>query len=152
MLCYQVVQALARPWPVRSLLNELGRDLFKIDLSGVISKYIGETEKNLDRILSAAAKPNANLFFDEADALFGMRSEVPASHDRYANIKIGYLLQRVKAYEGIAILVTNLRVDIDEGFMHRFAFSVSVPFPNEASPQAPPVPSFGQPQFGLDRG
>lgn len=120
--------------------NQLGLDLFRIDLFGVITKYIGETEKNLDHILRFASKPNANLFFDEADALFGMRSEVPASRDRYANIKIGYLLRGVKAYEGIAILATNLRLNIDEGLMHRFAFTAHFPLPHAASRRVPPRP------------
>src|SRR5216683_2943655 len=91
------------------IARELGIDLYKIDLSGVVSKYIGETEKNLDRIFTAAESANAILFFDEADALFGKRSEVKDSHDRYANIEISYLLQRMEAYRGLAILTTNLK-------------------------------------------
>ena len=90
------------------IVNELGLDLYKIDLSQVVSKYIGETEKNLDRIFAAAEDANAILFFDEADALFGKRSEVKDAHDRYANIEVGYLLQKMEEYEGIAILATNL--------------------------------------------
>jgi SpoVK/Ycf46/Vps4 family AAA+-type ATPase len=113
--------------------NELGLDLYKIDLSGVVSKYIGETEKNLDHIFTAAEHANAILFFDEADALFGKRSEVRDSHDRYANIEISYLLQKMEQYEGLAILATNLRGNLDEAFVRRLAFTVHFPFPDEAS-------------------
>ena len=115
------------------IANELGLDLYKIDLSGVVSKYIGETEKNLDRIFAAAENANAILFFDEADALFGKRSEVRDSHDRYANIEISYLLQKMEEYEGIAILATNLRQNLDESFVRRLAFTVHFPFPDEDS-------------------
>jgi SpoVK/Ycf46/Vps4 family AAA+-type ATPase len=111
---------------------ELGLDLYKIDLSTVVSKYIGETEKNLERIFSEAASSNAILFFDEADALFGKRSEVRDSHDRYANIEISYLLQRMEAYDGVTILATNLRANLDEAFTRRMQFSVDFPFPDEA--------------------
>lgn len=111
----------------------LGLDLYKIDLSGVVSKYIGETEKNLDRIFTAAEQANAILFFDEADALFGKRSEVRDSHDRYANIEISYLLQKMETYEGLAILATNLQRNLDESFIRRLAFTVHFPFPDEAS-------------------
>jgi AAA+ superfamily predicted ATPase len=111
--------------------GELGLDLYRIDLSGVVSKYIGETEKNLDRIFSAAEGANAVLFFDEADALFGKRSEVNDSHDRYANIEISYLLQKMEAYEGVAILATNLRGNLDQAFVRRLAFIVTFPFPEE---------------------
>ncbi|MCW5853263.1 MAG: AAA family ATPase, partial [Anaerolineae bacterium] len=96
------------------MARDLGLDLYQIDLSSVVSKYIGETEKNLDRIFRAAEYANAVLFFDEADALFGKRSEVRDSHDRYANLEISYLLQRMEAYEGLAILATNLRQHLDE--------------------------------------
>ena len=113
------------------LANELGMDLYKIDLSGVISKYIGETEKNLDRIFSAAEETSAILFFDEADALFGKRSEVRDSHDRYANIEISYLLQKMEEYEGLAILATNLRQNMDDAFLRRLQFVVEFPFPDE---------------------
>jgi AAA+ superfamily predicted ATPase len=115
------------------IANELGLDLYKIDLSGVVSKYIGETEKNLDRIFRAAENANAILFFDEADALFGKRSEVRDSHDRYANIEISYLLQKMEGYDGIAILATNLRQNLDDAFVRRLAFTVHFPFPDEAS-------------------
>jgi len=113
------------------IANELGLDLYKIDLAGIVSKYIGETEKNLDRIFAAAENANAILFFDEADALFGKRSEVRDSHDRYANIEISYLLQKMEQYEGVAILATNLRQNLDEAFVRRLAFTVHFPFPSE---------------------
>lgn len=111
---------------------ELGLDLYKIDLSTVVSKYIGETEKNLERIFNEAEASNAILFFDEADALFGKRSEVRDSHDRYANIEISYLLQRMEAYNGVTILATNLRSNLDEAFTRRLQFAVDFPFPEEA--------------------
>jgi hypothetical protein len=109
----------------------LGLDLYKIDLSGVVSKYIGETEKNLERIFNEAENSNAILFFDEADAVFGKRSEVKDAHDRYANIEISYLLQRMEAYGGITILATNLRANLDEAFTRRLQFVVDFPFPEE---------------------
>ena len=112
--------------------RELGLDLFAIDLSAVISKYIGETEKNLERIFGAAADADAILFFDEADALFGKRSEVRDAHDRYANIEVAYLLQRMEQYEGIAILATNKRQHLDDAFIRRLAFVVDFPFPADA--------------------
>ena len=115
------------------LANELSLDLYKIDLSSVVSKWIGETEKNLDRIFTAAENANAILFFDEADALFGKRSEVRDSHDRYANVEISYLLQKMEEYEGIAILATNLRANLDEAFVRRLAFTVQFPFPDDES-------------------
>ncbi|MBN1934280.1 MAG: ATP-binding protein [Anaerolineae bacterium] len=110
---------------------ELGLDLYKIDLSTVVSKYIGETEKNLEKIFNEAQSSNAILFFDEADALFGKRSEVKDAHDRYANIEISYLLQRMEIYNGITILATNLRANLDEAFTRRLQFSVDFPFPEE---------------------
>ena len=112
--------------------GELGLDLFSIDLSAVVSKYIGETEKNLEQIFSAAAEADAILMFDEADALFGKRSEVHDAHDRYANIETSYLLQRMEQYEGIAILATNLRHNLDEAFLRRLQFVVDFPFPDDA--------------------
>ena len=111
---------------------ELGLDLYKIDLSTIISKYIGETEKNLERIFTEAESSNAILFFDEADALFGKRSEVRDSHDRYANVEISYLLQRMEAYDGVTILATNLRANLDDAFTRRLQFAVDFPFPEEA--------------------
>jgi Winged helix domain, variant/ATPase family associated with various cellular activities (AAA) len=113
------------------IAHELGLDLYKIDLSGVVSKYIGETEKNLRRIFSAAENANAILFFDEADALFGKRSEVRDSHDRYANIEVAYLLQQMDQYQGVAILATNLRQNMDEAFVRRLGFAIDFPFPDE---------------------
>ncbi|HEX3034024.1 MAG TPA: AAA family ATPase [Thermodesulfobacteriota bacterium] len=113
------------------ITNELGIDLYKIDLSQVVSKYIGETEKNLDKIFTEAQASNAILFFDEADALFGKRSEVKDAHDRYANIEIGYLLQKMEEYDGIAILATNLRQNMDEAFVRRIHIIVEFPFPDE---------------------
>ena len=109
----------------------LSLDLYKIDLSTIVSKYIGETEKNLERIFSEAQNSNAILFFDEADALFGKRSEVRDAHDRYANIEISYLLQRMEAYDGVTILATNLRANLDEAFTRRLQFAVDFPFPEE---------------------
>jgi predicted kinase len=113
------------------LAAELELDLFRVDLAGVVSKYIGETEKNLDRIFDAAAASDGIVFFDEADALFGKRSEVRDSHDRYANIEISYLLQKMEEYEGVAILSTNLRGNLDQAFVRRLAFTVHFPFPDE---------------------
>jgi hypothetical protein len=110
--------------------GELGLDLYKIDLSQVVSKYIGETEKNLDRIFNAAEHAHAILFFDEADALFGKRSEVRDSHDRYANVEISYLLQKMEEYEGISILATNLRQHMDDAFVRRLQSIVEFPFPD----------------------
>ena len=115
------------------IANELGLQLYKIDLAGVVSKYIGETEKNLERIFNAAEHANAILFFDEADALFGKRSEVHDAHDRYANIEVAYLLQRMEQYEGISLLATNLRQNMDEAFVRRLAFIVQFPVPNTES-------------------
>jgi len=114
------------------IARELNQDLYKIDLSTIVSKYIGETEKNLERIFTEAQASNAILFFDEADALFGKRSEVRDSHDRYANIEISYLLQRMEMYDGVTILATNLRANLDEAFTRRLQFAVDFPFPEEA--------------------
>ncbi|MFI0607097.1 MAG: ATP-binding protein [Anaerolineae bacterium] len=111
--------------------NALGLDLYKIELSGVVSKYIGETEKNLERIFEEAQRSNAILFFDEADALFGKRSETNDAHDRYANIEVSYLLQRMEEYEGITVLATNFRSNLDEAFVRRLRFQVDFPFPEE---------------------
>jgi len=111
------------------LANELNLRLYRIDLSGVVSKYIGETEKNLRRVFDAAENGGAILFFDEADALFGKRSEVKDSHDRYANIEVNYLLQRIESYNGLAILATNKKTALDQAFVRRLRFIVSFPFP-----------------------
>jgi hypothetical protein len=114
------------------LAHTLDLDLFQIDLAGMVSKYIGETEKNLRRVFDAAEDSGAILLFDEADALFGKRSEVKDSHDRYANLEISYLLQRMEAYRGLAILTTNMRHAIDTAFMRRIRFVVDFPFPDVA--------------------
>ncbi|MBS0015258.1 MAG: ATP-binding protein [Arthrospira sp. SH-MAG29] len=112
------------------LAQALRLDLYKIDLSSVISKYIGETEKNLRRVFDAAESGGAILLFDEADALFGKRSEVKDSHDRHANIEVSYLLQRMEAYRGLAILTTNMKGALDPAFLRRIRFVVQFPFPD----------------------
>ncbi|MCB9102400.1 MAG: ATP-binding protein [Anaerolineales bacterium] len=114
------------------MANELKLDLYKIDLSTVVSKYIGETEKNLEKIFSEAESSNAILFFDEADAIFGKRSEVKDAHDRYANIEVSYLLQRMESYNGVTILATNLRANLDDAFTRRLQFVIDFPFPEPA--------------------
>jgi AAA+ superfamily predicted ATPase len=113
------------------LAHELKLDLYRIDLSAVVSKYIGETEKNLRRVFDAAEDSGAILLFDEADALFGKRSEVKDSHDRYANIEVSYLLQRMESYRGLAILTTNLKTALDAAFQRRLRFVVQFPFPDQ---------------------
>ena len=134
------------------LAAELHLDLYRIDLSAVVSKYIGETEKNLRRVFDAAEDGGAVLLFDEADALFGKRSEVRDSHDRYANIEVSYLLQRMEAYRGLAILTTNLKSALDPAFQRRLRFIVHFPFPDAGQREAiwqraiPP----GAPTAGLD--
>jgi hypothetical protein len=112
------------------LARELRLDLYRIDLSQVVSKYIGETEKNLGRLFDAAEGGGAILLFDEADALFGKRSEVRDSHDRYANIEVSYLLQRMETYDGLAILTTNLKNALDQAFLRRIRFVIQFPFPD----------------------
>jgi hypothetical protein len=112
------------------LAGELRLDLYRIDLSQVVSKYIGETEKNLRRVFDAAEAGGVILLFDEADALFGKRSEVKDSHDRYANIEVSYLLQRMEAYRGLAILTTNMKSALDHAFLRRIRFVVQFPFPD----------------------
>ncbi|MEM4988041.1 ATP-binding protein [Collimonas sp. H4R21] len=114
------------------IANDLRLNLYRIDLSAVVSKYIGETEKNLRRLFDAAEDGGAILFFDEADALFGKRSEVKDSHDRYANIETNYLLQRMEAYRGLAILATNMKSALDPAFLRRLRFVVNFPFPGAA--------------------
>jgi hypothetical protein len=114
------------------LAGALRLDLYRIDLSCVVSKYIGETEKNLRRVFDAAEDGGAILFFDEADALFGKRGEVKDSHDRYANIQINYLLQRMESYRGLAVLATNRKGDLDPAFLRRIRFVVNFPFPEAA--------------------
>jgi hypothetical protein len=115
------------------IANELGLDLFRIEIPSIVSKWIGETEKNLERVFRLAE--NAILFFDEADALFGKRSEVKDAHDRYANVEISYLLQRMETFEGLAILATNVRHHMDEAFLRRLTFVVQFPFPDDAQRQ-----------------
>ena len=114
------------------IAHDLRLDLCRVDLSGVVSKYIGETERNLRRVFDAAEGGGAVLFFDEADALFGKRSEVKDSHDRYANIEISYLLQRMESYSGLAILATNMKTHLDPAFLRRLRFVVDFPFPDAA--------------------
>jgi len=115
------------------LAADLDLDLYKIDLASVVSKYIGETEKNLRAIFTAAEESGAILLFDEADALFGKRSEVRDSHDRYANLEISYLLQQMESYRGVAILTTNMQHALDPAFLRRIRFIVQFPFPDAAA-------------------
>jgi hypothetical protein len=134
------------------LAHELALDLYRIDLSAVVSKYIGETEKNLKQVFDAAEEGGALLLFDEADALFGKRADVKDSHDRYANIEVGYLLQRMEAYQGLAILTTNMKSALDRAFQRRLRFTIQFPFPDAAQREAiwkrifPP----DAPIYGLD--
>jgi AAA+ superfamily predicted ATPase len=111
------------------LANDLGMEIYRVDLARVVSKYIGETEKNLDALFEEARRASALLFFDEAEALFGKRSEVKDAHDRYSNIEVSYLLQRMESFEGIAILATNLRNNMDSAFVRRLQFAVEFPLP-----------------------
>lgn len=113
------------------IAGELGLELYRVDLSTIVSKYIGETEKNLERIFTEAQNSNVILFFDEADSLFGRRSEVSDAHDRYANIEVGYLLQRIETYDGIVLMATNLGANLDEAFARRIHFIIDFPFPDE---------------------
>jgi len=134
------------------IANELQLNLYRIDLSAVVSKYIGETEKNLRKLFDAAEQGGAILFFDEADALFGKRSEVKDSHDRYANIEINYLLQRMESFSGLAILATNMKSALDPAFMRRLRFIVNFPFPGLAERRVmwqKALPD-GVPQGGVD--
>ena len=114
------------------LAGELDLDLYRIDLSSVVSKYIGETEKNLKQVFDAAETGGILLLFDEADALFGKRGEVKDSHDRYANIEVSYLLQRMESFQGLAILTTNLKSSLDKAFQRRLRFTIDFPFPDAA--------------------
>ena len=123
----------------QTLARDLGRDLYRVDLGTIVSKYIGETEKNLKRVFDAAKKSNAIFFFDEANALFGKRSDVKDSHDRYANIEISYLLQRTEEYAGLAILGAGSRSNIDKAFSRRFHFVISIP-PRRPTYQMLPAP------------
>jgi len=115
------------------IAREVGLDIYKIDLSSMVSKYIGETEKNLQKIFREAETSNAILFFDEADALFGKRTETRDSHDRYANIEVNYLLQKMEEHEGIVILATNFKNNIDDAFLRRIHFAIEFPPPDEKS-------------------
>ena len=121
-----------KTFAAEAIANEAGLDLYRIDLASTVSKYIGETEKNLARLFDAAERSGAVLLFDEADALFGKRSEVKDSHDRYANIEINYLLQRMEAFSGLAILATNMKGALDNAFMRRLRFVVNFPYPGPA--------------------
>jgi SpoVK/Ycf46/Vps4 family AAA+-type ATPase len=112
------------------LAADLNVELFQVDLAKTVSKYIGETEKNLDIVFDAAEKASAVLLFDEADALFGKRTEVRDAHDRYANVEVAYLLQRMEAYSGLAVLTTNFRQNLDTAFMRRLRFVIDFPAPN----------------------
>jgi SpoVK/Ycf46/Vps4 family AAA+-type ATPase len=109
------------------IAKRLDRELYEIDLASVVSKYIGEAENGLDAVFAAAADANAVLFFGEADALLGKRTEVKDAHDRYANLEIGYLLQRMEGFEGVAILATNSLQNIDPAFLRRFAMTIHFP-------------------------
>ena len=113
------------------IANELGLEMYRIDLSSVVSKFIGETEKNLEQVFQAAEGSNAILLFDEADSIFGKRSEVKDAHDRYANLEVSYLLQKMEDYAGIAILTTNFKKNLDEAFLRRIDFALEFPLPNE---------------------
>jgi SpoVK/Ycf46/Vps4 family AAA+-type ATPase len=114
------------------IAGRAGLDLYKVDLAGVVSKYIGETERNLARVFDEAQNCHAILFFDEADALFGKRSEVSDAHDRYANIEVAYLLQRLERYEGLVVLATNLAKNLDPAFLRRLHVVVEFPMPGPA--------------------
>jgi len=114
-----------------TLARSTKKDLYRIDLSQVVSKYIGETEKNLEKIFKRAENPNWILFFDEADALFGKRTDVKDSHDRFANIEISYLLQRIENYPGLVILATNRKTNLDEAFMRRLRYIIEFPSPTK---------------------
>jgi hypothetical protein len=118
------------------LAGELGMDLYAVDLSSVVDKYIGETEKNLERIFAEAAGVNGVLLFDEADAIFGKRSEVRDAHDRYANIESAYLLQRMESFDGLAVLATNLRANLDDALTRRLDVVVDFPLPDSTLRQA----------------
>ena len=118
------------------IARDLGLELYVVDLATVVDKYVGETEKNLERIFTAAAGVNAVLLFDEADAVFGKRSEVRDAHDRYANVESAYLLQRMESFDGLAILATNLRANIDEAFTRRLDVMVDFPLPDASTARA----------------
>ncbi|MCW3846502.1 ATP-binding protein [Sphingomonas sp. LB-2] len=119
-----------------TIARELGYPLYRVDLAALVSKYIGETEKNLETVLDAAEREQVVLLFDEADALFGRRSAVRDSHDRYANQEVSFLLQRLESFSGLAILTSNLPEAIDPAFMRRFRFVIAFPFPDQAQREA----------------
>ena len=137
-----------------AIANEARLDLYRVDLASTVSKYIGETEKNLAKLFDAAQRSGAVLLFDEADALFGKRSEVKDSHDRYANIEVAYLLQRIETYRGLAILTSNLKSALDRAFLRRIRFVVQFPFPDEGAReqiwrrQFPPRAPLGDIDYG----
>jgi SpoVK/Ycf46/Vps4 family AAA+-type ATPase len=144
-----------KTFAAQCLANELGLNLYRIDLSQVVSKYIGETEKALSIVFDEAEAGHGVLLFDEADALFGKRSEVRDAHDRYANIEVGYLLQRIDAYDGMAILATNLRSNMDPAFVRRIRFMLEFPMPDTAMrhtlwQQSLPDARFRDPELTLD--
>ncbi len=141
--------ATARTLAAEVIAVDLRHDLYRVDLSAVVSKYIGETEKKLQRVFDAAESSGAILFFDEADALFGKRTEVTDSHDRYANIEIDYLLQRMEAYRGLAILATNMKSSDDQAFLRRLRFIVE--FPKPAASERESTWRKGLPSIGPDR-
>jgi ATP-dependent 26S proteasome regulatory subunit len=116
----------ARTKAAAVVANELGVDLYRVDLSRVVSKYIGETEKNLKRVFAAAERAGAVLYFDEADALFGKRTDVKDAHDRFANVEISYLLERLETFKGVAILATNRKASLDDAFMRRIRYVVDL--------------------------
>jgi SpoVK/Ycf46/Vps4 family AAA+-type ATPase len=118
----------------RVLAHELQLPLYRIDLSIVVSKYIGETEKNLGRVFDAAEDAGATLFFDEADALFGKRSAVKDSHDRYANAEVSYILRRIEEFDGLTILATNRKEKLDSAFLRKFQFIIPIPLSNTSRP------------------
>ncbi|MFL5256256.1 MAG: ATP-binding protein [Rhodopila sp.] len=147
---FQGASGTGKTMAASAVAGELGLDLYRIELAGVVSKYIGETEKNIDRIFRAARRCNAILLFDEADALFGKRSEVKDAHDRYANLEVAYLLQRMEEHDGPVILATNLAKNIDQAFARRLHYVVEFPRPNQAAREqlwrqmlAPPLPCAG---------
>ena len=116
---------------------KLGRKLLQVDLAAIVSKYIGETEKNLDRIFARAEASDAVLFFDEAEALFGKRSEVKDSHDRYVNIEANYLLQRIEAFSGLVVVASNCKENLDPAFLRRLHFIIPLPATADCEPPKP---------------
>ena len=134
--CSPAKRGTGKTLAAEAIANEVELDLYRIDLATLVSKYIGETEKNLKRLFDAAEASGAVLLFDEADALFGKRSEVKDSHDRYANIEVAYLLQRIEAYRGLAILTTNMKSALDRAFLRRIRFVVQLPVSRRSGARA----------------